>query len=83
MTIRDNFIIQKLGTLMLANADLAAENVTLAQKCQEQTAAIAELTAKLDVALQTKPMAGGTSINGASGDGGAGGAAGFENAKTH
>lgn len=59
MTIRDNFIIQKLGTLMLANADLAAENVALAQKCQEKTATIADLEAKLETALQNQPMASG------------------------
>jgi hypothetical protein len=54
-------LIGQLGTLIVANAELAAENVALARKCQEQTATIAELEAKL-AEEQNAPQAGGDPI---------------------
>lgn len=53
-------LITKLGTLMMANAELATENMLLAQRGQEQVIEIAGLKARVAELEKQSVEAGGT-----------------------
>ena len=86
------FIVNKLGALMLSNAELAAENMELVKRGKDKDVVIAELRKQIEkLKLPNLSGAGGSSsagagstvtlVGGAAGNSNGAGAAGGDNAK--